>query len=100
MLILCSKLILRGLVARLVMAVPQKGLLYQAADQALLVSLLKAVLVDWSQAVVVYLQLRGFNQVLSPKHPLLVLQGQEVAVMIHLGALNSCQLVLEKGNEV
>ncbi|KAJ1386291.1 hypothetical protein SESBI_40945 [Sesbania bispinosa] len=49
------------------MAVPQKGLSYQAADQALLVNLVKAVPVDWSQAVAVYLLLRGFNQVFESK---------------------------------
>lgn len=65
--ILCSKLILRGLGVLLVMAVLQRSLSCQA-DQALLVSPVKAVLADWSQAVADYQQLRDFNLVLSLKH--------------------------------
>lgn len=81
------------------MAVLQKGLWYQAADQALLGNLVKAGLVDWSRAVVVYRLLRGFNQVLNPNHPLPVPQGHEVVAMIHSRALSSCQLVQGKENE-
>jgi len=66
--ILCSKLILRGLVVLLVMAVLQKSLSCQAADLALLVSPVKAVLADWSQAVADYQQLRDFKLVLSLNH--------------------------------
>lgn len=83
------------------MAVPQKELSYQATDQAPPVSPLKAVLIDWSRAVVVYPQLREFNQGLSPsRHLLPVLQPQEVVVMTHSRALSSCQLAQGKGNEV
>lgn len=66
--ILCSNLILRGLVVLLVMAVLQKSLSCQAADQALLASPVKAALADWSQAVADYQQLRDFKLVLSLKH--------------------------------
>lgn len=47
-LIFCSKLILRGHVALLVMAVPPKDLSYQAAVQTLLVNRVKAALADCS----------------------------------------------------
>lgn len=94
----CSKLILRDPVALLVMAVLQKGLSYQAAVPTLLVNRVKAA--AWSWAVADYLLLRELNQVWSLKHHhLIVLLGQEVAVMIHSGALNSYHLVQEKGNE-
>lgn len=95
------KLILRGRVALLVTAVLPKDLSYQAAVQTLLVNQVKAALADCSWAVSDYLLLRGLNQVLSPNHHhlIIVLLGQEVVVMIHSGALNSCHLALEKGNE-
>lgn len=100
-LIFCSKLILRGHVALLVMAVLPKDLSYQAAVQILLVNRVKAALADCSWAVADYLLLRGLNQVLSPNHHHLIigLLGQEVVVMIHSGALNSFHLAQEKGNE-
>lgn len=79
------------------MAVPQEGLSYQAADQARLLSLTKVVPVEWSQVVVVYLPLRGFNLVPSLNHHLHVPQGREVVMMMHSGALSSCQLVQGKG---
>lgn len=81
------------------MAALQKGLSCQAADQALMASLVKTAPVGCSQAVADYLRLRGLNQVLSPKLHLPVLLGQEVVAMIHSEALNSCQLAQEKGNE-
>lgn len=83
------------------MEVLQKGRFNPAADQVLLVNLVKSVPVDWSQAVADFLQLRGLNLVLSPKHLSLARQGHGVVVMRHSRALNSCPLAQEqeKGNE-
>jgi len=50
------------------MAVLQRSLSCQAADQALPASPVKAVLADWSQAVADYQQLRDFNLLPSLKH--------------------------------
>ena len=53
------------------------------------------------RAVVACQQPKGFNLGLSQNHlPLLVLQPQEVVVMIHSGALNSCLLEEERGNNL
>ena len=78
----------------------QRGLFYQAVGQAPLGSQVKSDQVAWCQPVVVYLQAKGFNLVLSPKQQLLpVLQPQKVVVMMHSGALSCCLLELARGNE-
>lgn len=82
------------------MAVLQRGQLYQAADQAPLVSQVKIGQAGWSQAVVACLQPRGFNLGLNPKqHLLLELLLPEVVVMMHLGALSFYRLAQERGNK-
>lgn len=82
------------------MAVLQRGQLYQAADQAPLVSQVKIGQAGWSQVVVACLQPRGFNLGLNPKqHLLLELLLPEVVVMMHLGALSFYRLAQERGNK-
>lgn len=82
------------------MVVPRRGLSYQAADQAPLVSLVRIIgQAAWSQAVVDSPQLKGFNLGLSLKqHHLAVLLPQEAVVMMHFEALSSYPLAQERGN--
>lgn len=97
---LFSNLIQKGAAVVTGMEAFRRGLFYRAVDQAPLGSQVKSDQVAWCQQVVVYLQGKGFNLVLSPKRQLLpVLQLQKAVVMIHSGALSCCLLELARGNE-